>query len=204
MIVAAVMVLALAVQEQQVDNPEYARWAAFKPGSWVTFEQPCGKDALMQETYKLLERSPEKALFECTKVENGFKYPLYQNATPSKLPVRDPLGAAAQKPDAGEIEFQGPGGKQKSLWRKTAEGDEEIELAGRKLKCHWIKMEYRTESALEQLNEKSSTKTWYSKEIPGHVAKVEMTRWIKDDPPHDLVVLRVAKDWRVEERVGQR
>jgi len=197
MIAAAMVVLVLA-QEQQVDNPEYARWTAFKPGSWVTFEQPCGKDALMQETYKLLERSPEKALLECTKVENGFKYPLYLSATPSKLPVRDPSGAAAQKPDGGEFAFQGPGGKQKSLWRKTGEGDEEIELAGKKLKCHWIKMEYRTESALESLNEKSSTKTWYSKEIPGNVAKIEMTRWIKDDPPYDLVVLRVAKDWRVE------
>src|SRR5262245_25315383 len=193
------MVILLAILAlQQVDNPEAARWAAFKPGSWVTFGQPCGKGALMQETTKLLERTPEKTVFECTKVENGFKYPLFQRVTPARLDPREPLGAAAQKPDGGEIELQGPGGKQKSTWRKVGEGDEEIEVGGKKLKCRWIKMDYRTESAVVALNDLSSAKTWYSKEIPGQVAKIEMTRWIKDDPPYELVVVRVAKEWRVE------
>ena len=184
--------------DPQVDNPEYVRWAGFKPGSWVTFEQPCGKGALMQETYKLLERSPEKAVFECTKVENGFKYPLFEMVTPGKISAREPLGAETLKPEGGEVELQGPGGKQKEVWRKSAEGDEEIELAGKKLKCHWVKMEYRTDSPIERLKEKSSTKTWYSKEVPGQVAKIEMSRWIKDNPPYDLVVVRFAKEWRVQ------
>jgi hypothetical protein len=184
--------------DPEVGNPEYDRWSSFKPGSWVTFEQPCGKGALMQESYKLLERTSEKATFQCTKVENGFKYPLFQQSIPRKLAVRDPQGAAAQKPDGGEIELQGPGGKQKSIWRKDSEGDEEIEVAGKKLKCHWIKMDYRTDSRLEWVKDMSSTKTWYSKEIPGQVAKMEMSRWIKDDPPYLLVVNRVAKEWRVE------
>jgi hypothetical protein len=185
---------------EQVDNPEYGRWLGFKPGSWVTFEQPCGKQALMQETYKLLERSAEKAVFECTKVENGFKYPLFQQETPAKLPVRDPSGAAAKNPSGGEIELQGPGGKLKCIWKKIAEGDEEIELAGRKLKCHWIAMEYRDESAVEMMNDLRSNKTWYSKEIPGQVAKIEMKRWIRDKPPYELVVVRFAKDWRISGR----
>lgn len=200
LILSVVSFLAQAgrVGEEQVDNPDYTRWSSFKVGSWVTFEQPCGNDALMQETYKLLELSKEKAVFERTKVENGFRYPVFQDVTLGQLPVRDPLGAVAQKPGGGEIEFQGPGGKQKSIWRKSAEGDEEIEVAGRKLKCHWIKMDYRVESSVEWVNDKSSTKTWYSKEIPGQVAKIEMTRWIKDNPPHDLTVVRVVKDWRIE------
>ena len=197
-IVLTLLLIPAWAQDSQVDNPEYAQWAGFKPGSWVTFEQPCGKGALLQETTKLLERTPEKAVFECTKVEAGFKYPLFQKVTPSRLAVREPSGAVARKPEGGEIEFQGPGGRMKSIWRKVAEGDEEIELAGKTLKCHWIKMEFRTESAIESVNDKSSTKTWYSKEIPGNVAKIEMTRWIKDDPPHDLVVVRAAKEWRVE------
>jgi hypothetical protein len=186
------------VGDEQVDNPDFTRWSSFKPGSWVIFEQPCGNGALMQETYKLLDLSKEKAVFERTKVENGFKYPLFQQVIPSKLPVRDPLGVVAQKPDGGELELKGPGGKEKSIWRKNAEGDEEIEVAGRKLKCHWIKMDYQVESTVEWCNDKSSTKTWYSKEIPGQVAKIEMTRWIKDNPPHDLTVVRVVKDWRIE------
>jgi hypothetical protein len=199
------VLLALALWSQartgpaeQVDNPEYGLWSGSKPGSWVTFEQPCGKGALLQETDKLLELSPEKAVFECSKVENGFKYPLFQRVTPGKVSVREPAGAAAKTPDGGEIEFQGPGGKMKSIWRKSAEGDEEIEVAGRKLKCHWISMDYRTESVVEFLKDQSSAKTWYSKEVPGRVAKIEMKRWIRDNPPYELVVVRVAKNWRVE------
>jgi hypothetical protein len=186
------------VEAATVENPDYTRWSSFKPGSWVIFEQPCGNGALLWEKYKLLELSKDQAVFECTKVENGFKYPVFQAVTLGKLPVRDPLGAVAQKPDGGEIEYQGPGGKQKSLWRRNAEGDEEIEVVGRKLQCHWIKMEYQVESTIEWVKDKSSTKTWYSKEIPGQVAKIEMTRWIKDDPPHDLTVVRVVKSWRIE------
>jgi hypothetical protein len=200
LIVFAIPWLAQAkpVPDAPVDNPEYTEWAASKPGSWVTFEQPCGKGALMQETYKLLELSKEKAVFECTKVENGFKYPLFEKVTPAKLSVQEPLGAVARKPEGGEIEFEGPGGKQKEIWRRTSEGDEEIEVAGKKLKCHWIKMEYRTESKIEWISDKRSTKTWYSKEIPGRVAKIEMSRWVKDDPPYTLVVVRVAKEWHVQ------
>ena len=200
LIVFAIPWLAQAkpVPDAPVDNPEYTEWAASKPGSWVTFEQPCGKGALMQETYKLLELSKEKAVFECTKVENGFKYPLFQQTIPGKLLVRDSDGAVARKPAGGEIESQGPGGKQKYIWRKNSEGDEEIEVAGRKLKCHWIKMDYQVDSKVEWVNDISSTKTWYSKDIPGKVAKIEMKRWIKDNPPYELTVVRVAKDWRIE------
>src|SRR6185295_2975420 len=64
-----------AARNGEVANPEHDRWSGFKPGSWVKFEQPCGKGALMQEPYKLLEFSAEQAVLECTKVENGFQYP---------------------------------------------------------------------------------------------------------------------------------
>jgi hypothetical protein len=182
-----------------VVNPEYERWSAFKLGSWVTFEQPCGKGAeLMQETYRLLDLSKEKAVFECTKVENGFKYPLFQMVTPSKLLGKDQAVAEAQKPEGGEFEGQGPGGRTKYIWRRSAEGDEEIEVAGKKLRCHWVHMVRQIDSAVEMMKDKSSTKTWYSKDIPGQVAKIEMKRWINDNPPYDLVVVRVAKDWKKE------
>jgi hypothetical protein len=78
-----------------VANPEHALWAGFKPGSWVEFEQPCGKGALMQETYKLLEFSADQAVLECTKVENGFKYPLFQQIVADKLKAEDCAGAEA-------------------------------------------------------------------------------------------------------------
>jgi hypothetical protein len=179
-----------------VANPEHGRWSGVKPGSWVTFEQPCGKDALMQETYKLLEYSAERAVLECRKVENGFEYPLYPQTIPAKIKGEEGDGAEALKPEGGELETQGPGGKTKYLWKKSGEGDEEIEVAGKKLKCHWVLVKRQTISPVDMFNDRSSAKTWYSDEIPGRVARIEMSRWIKDNPPHDFVVIRIVKDWK--------
>jgi hypothetical protein len=178
-----------------VANPEHQRWGGFKPGSWVQFEQPCGKGALMQETYRLLEFSAERAVFECTKVENGFKYPLFQQEVAAKLSGKDCAAAEARTPEGGELEFDGPGGKSTCQWKKAGEGEEEIDVAGKKLKCRWVQVKRRIDSRVEAMKDRSSTKTWYSDEIPGRVAKIEMTRWIQDDP---LVVVRVAKDWKKE------
>lgn len=187
-----------AARNGEVANPEHDRWSGFKPGSWVKFEQPCGKGVFMQETYKLLEFSAEQAVLECTKVENGFQYPLFQQIVAGKLKEEDGACAEARKPQGGEMEMQGPGGKMKVLWKQGGEGDEEIEIAGKKLKCHWVLVKRQIDSPVEAVKDRSSTKTWYSDEIPGRVAKIEMTRWIHDDPPHDLVVIRVAKEWKRE------
>jgi hypothetical protein len=48
------------------------------------------------------------------------------------------------------------------------------------------------------MKDRSSAKTWYSDEIPGRVAKIEMTRWIQDNPPYEFSVIRVAKAWKRE------
>ena len=181
-----------------VANPEHDRWSGFKPGSWVTFEQPCGRGAMMQETYKLLESSPGQTVLECTKVENGFTYPLFQQVIPAKLKAEECAGAEALKPEGGELEFQGPGGKMTCLWKRSGEGTEEIEVAGKKLTCRWVLVKRRTDSAVAALKDRSSAKTWYSDEIPGRVARIDMTRWINDDPSSELVVVRVVKRWKRE------
>ena len=49
------------------------------------------------------------------------------------------------------------------------EGDEEIEVGGKKLKAHWIQM------SMEQAGKKMSAKIWLCKEIPGGMAKNEIT-----------------------------
>jgi hypothetical protein len=45
------------------------------------------------------------------------------------------------------------------------EGDEEIDVAGKKIQCHWI----------EGTQKASKAKFWISKDIPGGVAGAEMT-----------------------------
>jgi hypothetical protein len=184
-----------------VDNPEYPGWSGFKPGSWVTFEQPCGKNGeLLQETDKLVKITREKAVFESTKVENGFKYPVFEKEIGSKLtPKHGPAYSAARHPDAGEVEYEGPGGKTTFIWRRSAQGDEEIDVAGNKLKCRWTKMDYEDKCAtptIPSMNDKWSTKIWSSPEIPGGVARLEIARLIQGNPPEALVVTRVVKGWK--------
>jgi hypothetical protein len=86
----------------------------------------------------------------------------------------------------------------KYVWKRSGEGNEDIEVAGKKLKCHWVLVKRRIDSVVEAMKDRTSTKTWYSDEIPGRVAKIEMTRWINDDPPHDFVVIRAVKSWKRE------
>jgi hypothetical protein len=136
----------------------------------------------------------EKAVFESTIVENDFGFPLFEMGIWSNVtPMQAPEYAALRSLDGGAVEYQGRGGKMKFTRRKSAVGGEEMEVAGRKSKCHWIKMDDQDESAIPSMNDKRSTKTWYFSEIPGGVAKVEMTRLISGGPPQSLVVNRIVK-----------
>ncbi len=57
-------------------------------------------------------------------------------------------------------------GRDKDPITITKEGDEEIEVAGKKLKCHWIEGTQK---------ETHMVKFWVSKEIPGGIAKAEVS-----------------------------
>ncbi len=73
---------------------------------------------------------------------------------------------------AGEVEFDYWANHKVGSWvrlkmeMEAQEGDEEIEVAGKKLKCHWIEGTQK---------ETHKVKFWVSKEIPGGVAKAEIS-----------------------------
>jgi hypothetical protein len=56
--------------------------------------------------------------------------------------------------------------KDKNPVKIEKEGDEEIEVAGKKMKCHWIEGTQK---------EGTKVKFWLSKEIPGGIAKGEVS-----------------------------
>jgi|ERR1043166_4892673 hypothetical protein len=195
------LLVAATVQDAAVENPKYKLWCGFKPNSSVTYEQPWGKDGKRQEIVKLVEISSEKAVLETLIIENDFKFPLFQTVIPSMLNADHPEYDFARNPDKGEQEFPGVGGgRTKSFWRKSAEGDEEIDVAGKKVKCHWVKMDYELKHTVRKpACEKSGNKTWYSAEIPGMVARLEMIREMPEEkPPQTLVVTRITKEWKKE------
>ena len=147
-ILLAVVVALLGVS-QDVENPQFKYWTSCKPGSWVKMKMEmstAGRKIESESTHKLLELKDDLAVVEIT-----------------------------GKSKVGEKEFALPAQKQEIKAKEPAEkvkiaseGDEEIDVAGKKLKCHWY--EYST----KQGEKDTKGKAWLSKEIPGGTAKVEM------------------------------
>lgn len=143
------MTLVLAAALQEIDNPEYQNWAGCKAGAYVKLTISSDAGGAKTETKsisKLVEITAQKAVVETTFVIPGVELPGQKRDVPAKIKKSEatpPVGGA-----------------------KPTEGDEEIELAGKKIKCHW------TESVVEVEGTKTVSRVWTSKEIPGSMAKM--------------------------------
>jgi hypothetical protein len=127
------------------DNPEFGYWSAHKTGSWVKLKMEMdaqGVKVVVDATHTLLETGADKILVEQkTKITAaGMEQP--ETTTKEEI-LKD---------------------KEKEPIKIEKEGDEEIEVAGKKLKCHWIEGTQK---------ESTKVKFWLSKDIPGGVAKGE-------------------------------
>lgn len=150
------MVLAalwLPAAGDKVDNEEYKAWADAKVGTWCKFKmvsEAAGTKTEMEISAKLLEKTDEKLVLEMKTVMviagNKTEMPAQKKEIPAKI---------------DKIEPEGEGMKP-----KTTEGDEEIEVAGKKLKCHWV------ETVTEIEGMKTTSKTWKCKDVPGGMVKM--------------------------------
>ena len=141
---AATALLSLAVQDKS-PNPEFDYWSGHKTGSWVKLKMELeaqGVKVLVQTTHTLLEIGKDKAVVEQKNkvTANGQEQP---ETTEKEEILRD---------------------KDKDPIKIEKEGDEEIEVAGKKLKCHWIEGTQK---------DKTKAKFWLHKDIPGGIAKGE-------------------------------
>jgi hypothetical protein len=102
---------------QEADDPAFKRWSGSKVGSWVKFRRETvsadGKvgDLKTEFPQTLIEADGQKVAVETVLVGGG------QAGKPLKDTYRP------KTPLADKIE---------------KEGDEEIEIAGKKLACHWV------------------------------------------------------------------
>jgi hypothetical protein len=144
LIAAASMLLA-----QDVENPQYKYWASCKVGSWAKLRMDMDRGGQKFEshmTYTLLELKEDVAVIEIT--------------GKSKVGAQEfPIPATKQEIKAKESADQ---------VKIAGEGDEEIEVAGKKLKCRWY--EYRSKSG----DKETKGKVWMAKEIPGGTARMEL------------------------------
>jgi hypothetical protein len=140
-----VAVLLLLVQDLP---PEYDSWANCKVGSTVRFKierDDKGRKMEAELTVKLLELTAEKAVLDSRpKMKVGGKT---VDAPPEKTTIK------AKEVAAGKIE---------------KESEEELDLAGKKVKCRVI------EAVAEIGDGKVRKKLWLSPEIPGGIVKSEI------------------------------
>ena len=131
---------------QDAENPDYKRWASFKVGSWVKFkteiENGGNKMALpIETTMTLLELDEKQAVIEEVTVNT-----MQPKDSPKQEKAKKRTYKATRKQKDGELK----------------EGDEEIEIAGKKLACHWTEVKAAG----------GGSKVWVSPEVPG-VVKIE-------------------------------
>jgi hypothetical protein len=129
------------------ENREFAYWSAHKTGSWVKLKMEAeaqGVKILVEATHTLIETGSDKVVVEQkTKVTaNGMAQP---ESTEKEEIFKD---------------------KEKDPIKILKEGDEEIEVNGKKMQCHWIEGTQK---------ETTKVKFWVSKEVPGGLAKGEVS-----------------------------
>lgn len=163
---------------EKIDNPSYTMWAKFKVGAWARTKTESGEGeakSVMKMTTKLVERTDEKLVIETsmTVVAGGQEY--VQPATKQDVPAK------MDKPEAPKEDPQAPK-------VTTKEGEDTIEVAGRKWKCK------TTESTLEGPDLKSTSKSWMTGDVPGGVVKSETVM----EKPMAGTTTTVLEDFKVE------
>lgn len=160
-----VWAVALLGTSQEIDNPQFKYWSGCKLESWVKLRMEMdrgGNKVSTEMMYKLLELKDDLAIVEITgKSKVGDR----------EFPIPSQKQEIKAKESSGKIQIE-------------KEGDEEIEVAGKKLKCHCY------EFSLKAGEKSTKTKAWMSPDVPGGMAKVEMM-----PPGTQAPVTMTAVEW---------
>jgi hypothetical protein len=151
---AALIALLGGLLFQDVENPEYKHWSKFKAGAFAKTRMEmdsAGMKIVTTSTTTLKSIDKDKAV-----VASESETEMMGNKTKSPLPDRE-VPAKVKKVEPARHE--GP---------KPEEGDETIEAAGKKWKCHWVK------TTSEVGGTKSTTTIWTCDDVPGYTVKMTM------------------------------
>jgi hypothetical protein len=139
-------------------------WSGWKAGAWVKHRVQSSESGKLLETTlttKAVEVEPESILVEVSE--------RYSEGTLEEVSSR-------------KVEYT----RTKRGWgRNLQEGVENIILSGKTLKCHWFEMPDKSQAL------RATKKVWFSAEIPGGIAKYEITT----DLGGDVLLHSEAVDW---------
>jgi hypothetical protein len=156
-------------------NPEFAQWAHFKVGTYVTLERMVNEHrennagvveamahppgaAVMRINTKLVDLNKDQAVLEETRIDLG------DGSETQMPPDKVTLFANGEVSNASESLMEKPS-KPEAV--KATEGDEELTLMGNKVKTHWV------ETSVTSGKETSTSKDWLSDDVPGGLVKEE-------------------------------
>lgn len=144
--------------EETTENELYKQWAKFKPGSYSVMKMTSDVAGTKTETIvrqTLKELTKEKAVVEYQSktmmAGQEFEMPAHTEEIPAtykKAEVEAPEQEEQKEPDV-----------------KTTEGEEEIEVAGKKVKTKWV------ESVSKQEGMVIKSKVWMCDDVPGQSVK---------------------------------
>lgn len=151
MVLVAAAVLACLAPQEMIDNPQYAHWKSFKPGTWVKHKMvmDAGGQVMNAETTStLLEVTPEKVVLE------------------TKMAM-----------DMGGRKMDMPGGKKdvpakiekKPGQAPPSEKEEDVVLDGKTYKCRAWEWEQTDKGTT------AKAKGWLCAEVPGGMVKSEVS-----------------------------
>ena len=158
-----------------VENPIYALWKNFAVGTEVHYLQHTQAPGAAERRliiYRLLSRSDEQLTVEIrTRLEGADATTESVRQQVSKRWFRLPPGVDAKQ-------FGKPS-------NQSREGQEDVEILGRKLKTRWTVSQVRVEAGITE------TKTWTADEIPGGLVRsVSTTAAVKSTTTVELLELR--------------
>jgi len=142
------VLLFLAGAAQDADTPEFQRWSPFKLGSSAKYKSEIETNGVktvlpLEITYTLLEADDKKVVVE--------------ELTLNLLAPKD-------SPKQEKARKRGYNAKSRKKDSVEKEGDEELEVGGKKLACHWTEMKTNA----------GSVKAWVSPEVPGGIVRLEV------------------------------
>jgi hypothetical protein len=171
-LIGSILLIGAGTAPEIVDNPAYKNWAAFKVGTSITLthnvrmgeggwamHDPTGEPPgprEIRQTYELVDLNADKAVVSETTTEIG------ENSEAELSTVKITYPA---KVKSANIEIT-----PKEKLESFAEGDEDVDLLGKKVKAHWV------DTKMKIGNRTSESKVWMSDDVPGGVIKETVTK----------------------------
>jgi hypothetical protein len=160
--------------DEMVNNPPYAHWSAFKPGTTVTQREvvKLSNGTTLEQTIatKLISRDKHKVVIETSMTEGegaGKSGPAESTKTLTTFPAKVKMSEVDTPAEASVA---------------VTEGAEDVDVKGKTVNAEWV------EAVTHNGDETTTEKVWTARDVPGGIIKRTVTRKKGDTVVSDSVL----------------